>query len=81
MGLFDLFKSNEDGIIVKQGTSKGPGKPTVDITVGDIKQGKVTDGNGYTSDIVLFLRLVYYLMWVLMYPLSVNNLIFPALST
>ena len=56
MGLFDLFKSNEDGVVVKQGPSKGPGKPTVDITVGDIKQGKVVDSNGYTSDIVLFLR-------------------------
>ena len=56
MGLFDLFKSNEAGIIVKQGTSKGPGKPKVDITVGDIQQGKVVDSNGYTSDIVLFLR-------------------------
>tara|TARA_R110000824_G_scaffold208390_1_gene394007 strand:- start:369 stop:569 length:201 start_codon:yes stop_codon:yes gene_type:complete len=56
MGLFDLFKSNGDGIVVKQGTSKGPGKPKVDITVGDIKQGKVVDKNGYTSDVVLFLR-------------------------
>jgi hypothetical protein len=56
MGLFDLFKSDTDSVIVKQGTSKGPGKPKVDITVGDIKKGKVVDANGYTSDIVLFLR-------------------------
>ena len=56
MGLFDLFKTNDEGIVVKQGTSKGPGKPKVDITVGDIRQGKVVDKNGYTSDVVLFLR-------------------------
>jgi|TARA_R110000824_G_scaffold100495_1_gene238917 hypothetical protein len=56
MGLFDLFKSDGTDIVVKQGTSKGPGKPKVDITVGDIRQGKVVDSNGYTSDIVLFLR-------------------------
>jgi|TARA_R110000796_G_scaffold81026_1_gene178840 hypothetical protein len=56
MGLFDLFKSDGTDIVVKQGTSKGPGKPKVDITVGNIRQGKVVDSNGYTSDIVLFLR-------------------------
>ena len=56
MGLFDLFKSNGTDIVVKQATSKGPGKPKVNITVGDIQQGKVVDSNGYTSDIVLFLR-------------------------
>ena len=47
MGLFDLFKPDTDDIVVKQGTSKGPGKPKVEITVGDIKQGKVVDANGY----------------------------------
>ncbi len=56
MGLFDLFKPDTNDIVVKQGTSKGPGKPKVEITVGDIKQGKVVDANGYTSDVVLFLR-------------------------
>ena len=56
MGLLDLFRPDEDTIVVKQGTSKGPKKPKVDITVGDIKRGKVVDQNGYSSDIVLFLR-------------------------
>jgi hypothetical protein len=55
MGLLDIFK-NADDVIIKQGTSKGPGKPKVDITVGDIKRGRVVDENGYSSDIVLFLR-------------------------
>ena len=55
MGLFDMFKGS-DGIVVKQGTSKVPGKPKVDITIGDIKRGRVVDVNGYSSDIVLFLR-------------------------
>ena len=55
MGLFDIFK-NSDSIVVKQGTSKGPGKPKVAITIGDIKRGRVVDINGYRSDIVLFLR-------------------------
>ena len=56
MGLLDLFRPDEDTIVVKQGTSKGPSKPKVYITVGDIKRGKVVDRNGYSSDIVLFLR-------------------------
>ena len=55
MGLFDIFK-NSDSIVVKQGTSKGPGKPKVAITIGDIKRGRVVDINGYSSEIVLFLR-------------------------
>ena len=55
MGLLDIFK-NSDSMVIKQGTSKGPGKPKVDITVGDIKRGRVVDENGYSSDIVLFLR-------------------------
>ena len=55
MGLFDIFK-NSDSIVVKQSTSKGPGKPKVAITIGDIKRGRVVDINGYSSDIVLFLR-------------------------
>ena len=55
MGLFDIFRDSNN-IVVKQGTSKGPGKPKVDITVGDIKRGRVVDENGYSSDIVLFLR-------------------------
>ena len=56
MGFLDLFRADEANIVVKQGTSKGPSKPKVDITVGDIKRGKVVDQNGYSSDIVLFLR-------------------------
>ena len=55
MGLLDIFKNGDD-VVIKQGTSKGPGKPKVDITVGDIKRGRVVDENGYSSDIVLFLR-------------------------
>tara|TARA_R100000152_G_C6757937_1_gene181789 strand:- start:982 stop:1179 length:198 start_codon:yes stop_codon:yes gene_type:complete len=55
MGLLDIFK-NPDDVVIKQGTSKGPGKPKVNITVGDIKRGRVVDENGYSSDVVLFLR-------------------------
>ena len=55
MGLFDIFRDSNN-IVVKQGTSKGPGKPKVSITIGDIRRGRVVDENGYSSDIVLFLR-------------------------
>ena len=36
MGLFEWFKPDENSIIVKTATSKGPGKPAVAITVADI---------------------------------------------
>ena len=31
MGFLDLFRADEDTIVVKRGTSKGPNKPKVDI--------------------------------------------------
>ena len=46
----------EYNIIVKTAKSKGPTAESVTLTVGDIKNGKVTDSKGYTSEVVLFLR-------------------------
>ena len=46
----------ENNIIVKTAKSKGPTAEAVSLTVGDIKNGRVTDSKGYTSEVVLFLR-------------------------
>ncbi len=48
--------NRENNIVVKTAKSKGPTAETVPLTVGNIKNGKVTDSNGYTSEVVLFLR-------------------------
>ena len=46
----------ENSIVVKTAKSKGPTAEAVSLTVGDIKNGRVTDSKGYTSEVVLFLR-------------------------
>ncbi len=56
MSLFEWFKPDENSIIVKTATSKGPGKPAVPITVADIRRGKVRDPLGYENEVVLFVR-------------------------
>tara|TARA_Y100000310_G_scaffold130840_1_gene129961 strand:+ start:532 stop:732 length:201 start_codon:yes stop_codon:yes gene_type:complete len=56
MGLLSWFKDDENSIVVKTGRSKGPGKPSVAITVGDIRNGSVSDSNGYKNEVVLFVR-------------------------
>jgi hypothetical protein len=56
MGLLGWFKDDEDSIVVKTGRSKGPGKPSVSITVGDIRNGSVSDSSGYKNEVVLFVR-------------------------
>ena len=57
MSLFDWFSKDEDGVVVKTVTSKGLGKPSMAITVGDIKRGIAIDEYGYKNEVVLFLRL------------------------
>jgi len=58
MGIFDWLGGSEDdsNIIVKSTRSKGNGRPIVDITVGDIREGIATDENGYRNEVVIFLR-------------------------
>tara|TARA_R110002110_G_scaffold11822_3_gene56584 strand:+ start:1466 stop:1660 length:195 start_codon:yes stop_codon:yes gene_type:complete len=58
MGILKWFSSGEDdsNIIVKSARSKGSGRPIIDITVGDIRKGIVSDKNGYRNEVVLFLR-------------------------
>ena len=56
MGLLAWLKSDEDNVVVKTAMSKGPGKPEVAITVGDIRTGRVSDPNGYQNEVVLFVR-------------------------
>ena len=56
MGLLSWLKDDEDSIVVKTGRSKGPGKPSVAITVGDIRNGSVSDSSGYKNEVVLFVR-------------------------
>ena len=56
MGLLSWFKDDEDSIVEKTGRSKGPGKPSVAITVGDIRNGSVSASSGYKNEVVLFVR-------------------------
>ena len=63
MTIFDWFAGDnvdrENNIVVKTGANSKCSQPTpskVNITVGDIKEGKVTDSFGHTSEVVLFLR-------------------------
>ena len=56
MQLFAWLKQDEDSVIVKTANSKGPGKPSVPITVADIRRGRVRDSNGYVNEVVLFVR-------------------------
>ena len=62
MSILNWFVENnvdrENKIVVKSAKSKCPHSTPclVDITVGDIKRGKVTDMFGDTSEVVLFLR-------------------------
>jgi|TARA_R110000824_G_scaffold10415_4_gene46020 hypothetical protein len=56
MQLFAWMKQDEDSVIVKTANSKGPGKPSVPITVADIRRGRVKDSNGYENEVVLFVR-------------------------
>ena len=56
MQLFAWLKKDEGSVIVKTANSKGPGKPSVPITVADIRRGRVKDSNGYENEVVLFVR-------------------------
>ena len=56
MQLFAWLKQDEDSVVVKTAKSKGPGKPSVPITVSDIRRGRVSDSNGYENEVVLFVR-------------------------
>lgn len=56
MQLFAWMRQDEDSVIVKTANSKGPGKPSVPITVADIRRGRVKDSNGYENEVVLFVR-------------------------
>jgi len=56
MQLFAWLKQDEDSVVVKTVKSKGPGKPSVPITVSDIRRGRVSDSNGYENEVVLFVR-------------------------
>ena len=56
MQLFAWMKQDENSVIVKTANSKGPGKPSVPITVADIRRGRVKDSNGYENEVVLFVR-------------------------
>ena len=56
MQLLAWLKQDEDRVIVKTAKSKGPGKPSVPITVSDIRRGRVSDSNGYENEVVLFVR-------------------------
>ena len=49
-------KHRENGIVVKTLKSKGTTKAPIEITVGDIKAGTAIDHNGYTNEVVIFLR-------------------------
>ena len=58
MGLLDWFGSSDDSnIVVKSTSSKGDGRPMIEITVGDIRKGIATDENGYRNEVVLILRI------------------------
>ena len=56
MHLFAWLKQDEDSVVVKTAKSKGPGKPSVPITVSDIRRGRVSDSNCYDNEVVLFVR-------------------------
>ena len=56
MQLFAWMRQDEDSVIVRTTNSKGPGKPSVPITVADIRRGRVSDSNGYENEVVLFVR-------------------------
>jgi len=56
MQLFAWLKKDENSVIVRTTKSKGPGKPSVPITVADIRRGRVSDSNGYENEVVLFVR-------------------------
>jgi len=56
MQLFAWMRQDEDSVIVRTTNSKGPGKPSVPITVADIRRGRVKDSNGYENEVVLFVR-------------------------
>ena len=56
MGLLSWIKGDDDNVVVKTGRSKGPGKPEVAITVGDIRNGRVSAVNGYQNEVVFFVR-------------------------
>ena len=43
-------------VVVRTVKSKGPNAEILNLTVGDIKRGNITDTVGYVNDIVLFLR-------------------------
>ncbi len=51
-----LGKTDENSIVVKTLKSKGTSKVPMNITVGDIKSGLAIDRNGYTNEVVIFLR-------------------------
>ncbi len=56
LNLLDWFTEDDDEVVVKSLTSKGTGKESVKITVGDIRKGIAKDSRGYENEVVLFLR-------------------------
>ena len=56
MGILSwLGGTSEDDIIVTTSKSKGRGKPITNITIGDIRNKRVVDENGFVNKVVLFL--------------------------
>ena len=56
LNLLDWFTEDDDEVVVKSLASKGTGKESVKITVGDIRKGIAKDSRGYENEVVLFLR-------------------------
>ena len=56
MGIFSwIGGTKEEDIIVTTGKSKGRGKPVTNITVGEIRNRRAVDENGFVNKVVIFL--------------------------
>ena len=63
MGIFNLFSSNDDDIVVTTLKSRGATKCFIDITVGMIKKAVnpkqklvLIDEDGYENELLVYLR-------------------------
>ena len=56
LNILDWFTEDNDDIVVKSLSSKGMSKELMEITIGDVRKGKVKDSLGYENEVVLFLR-------------------------
>ena len=63
MGIFNLFSSNTDDIVVTTLTSRGATKRSIDITVWDIKHAVIPetsfiieDEDGFENELLVYLR-------------------------